>query len=311
MEHVAIGLWALIFVVALVRLSMPGDGAARAALRRWAPDLDATPTRIAVVRRQLIRQRLPLAVLVLALCWGPPLHGALVGSRDVDVVAWLLSISWYLLVGCLVVSALLAEALATLARPRGPVRAASLRPRRAADLVPRPGLVAFAALASIVLAVAIAAVARLRDLSSPSRIDEESLPLRKAAALHGRPYAWAALIGVLVTVALVAWTVRLATRRPAISDDAELDAALRVRSARVALGLGLAMTGLLAVMSCEALRAAATLLDGPGSGSFWADLGDLVGATLALAGLVGWFVVAHPPWRWPRGIEIAPSRATR
>ncbi|MFD9734750.1 hypothetical protein [Umezawaea sp. NPDC059074] len=111
---------------------------------------------------------------------------------------------------------LLAELISAARPTRGPRRVAVLAPRRVVDVVPAWGLVVFGA-AAVALAVAL---------------------------VVARPVPVPSLIALAAVVLAVTGAVRLAVRRPTSGDEA-VDAALRVRSGRVALGLGLAMTGML------------------------------------------------------------------
>lgn len=112
----------------------------------------------------------------------------------------------------LLLAMLVAEAVATL-RPVSGVRSAVLGRREWRDLVPRWAVRTLAA-----GAVGIAALAVLGIVSGPG-------------------YAWLALTYVAACLLVVAGLVALAVRRPAVADEA-VDAALRTRTARVAVGIG-------------------------------------------------------------------------
>lgn len=84
-------------------------------------------------------------------------------------------------------------------------------------------------------------------------------------------HRWWTLLGVAVVVSAVTWLIiLLAVRRPSTGDSAA-DGALRVRSARVAAGLGLAATVTLAIP----------------------EVTNLVSWILVVAGLAGWYHLAH------------------
>jgi hypothetical protein len=117
-------------------------------------------------------------------------------------------------VGTVLVGGLLAEILAQ--RPsRGPRRSASLAQRTILDFVPRWALIVFGI-------ATVAAVARLATLGQ-----------------------WLVLAAALVATGLAWLIVLLAVRRPSIGRP-EVDLALRTRSARVAVGLGIAAPASLA-----------------------------------------------------------------
>jgi hypothetical protein len=110
---------------------------------------------------------------------------------------------------------LLAELIASLRPTRGPRREAVLAPRRVLDLVPAWGLVVFGVCVVLVLVLLV------------------------------RTVSVAGFVALGSCVAAVFGAVLLAVQRPT-SGDESVDVAFRVRSARVALGLGVALTGVLA-----------------------------------------------------------------
>jgi hypothetical protein len=117
-------------------------------------------------------------------------------------------------VGTVLFGSLLAEILAQ--RPsRGPRRSASLAQRGILDFVPRWALIVFGI-------ATVAGVLRLAALGQ-----------------------WLELAAALVTTGLAWLIVLLAVRRPSIGRP-EVDLALRTRSARVAVGLGIAAPASLA-----------------------------------------------------------------
>ncbi|GAB3738300.1 hypothetical protein GCM10027598_66510 [Amycolatopsis oliviviridis] len=139
----------------------------------------------------------------------------------------------------LLVGALIAEVLAQ--RPRkGARREATLDRRGVRELIPVWGLVTYA-----VIAVAAAAWIAVNQ--------------------------WWAQLGVAAGVSAVTWLViLLAVRRPSTGDSVA-DAALRVRSARVAAGLGLAAMVTLSIP----------------------EVLNLVSLILVVAGFAGWYHLAH------------------
>ncbi|AUI65031.1 hypothetical protein B1H26_27150 [Amycolatopsis sp. BJA-103] len=139
----------------------------------------------------------------------------------------------------LLVGALIAEVLAQ-RPPKSARREAGLDRRAVSGLIPVWGLVTYATIVA-------AAVAWL--------------------VVH----RWWALLGIAAAVSAVTWLIiLLAVRRPSTGDSAA-DGALRVRSARVAAGLGLAATVTLAIPEVT-------------------NLGSWI---LVVAGFAGWYNLAH------------------
>ncbi|MBE1579805.1 hypothetical protein ACFORH_35800 [Amycolatopsis roodepoortensis] len=145
-----------------------------------------------------------------------------------------------LLLATLLIGALIAEILAQ--RPRKSTRREAGPERRAVrGLIPGWGLLLYA----VVVA---------------------------AAAVWLVVHRWWALLGVAAAVSVVTWLiVLLAMRRPS-TGDTPADGVLRVRSARVAAGLGLAATVTLAMP----------------------EVADAGSAVVVLAGLAGWYHLARP-----------------
>jgi hypothetical protein len=165
----------------------------------------------------------------------------------------------------LLVAMLVAEAIATL-RPVSGVRTASLDRRSWRDLVPRWAVRTMAVTA--VLTTGLALVAS----------------------------AWLALGYVLGCLVLVGGLVALAVRRPSVSDET-VDAALRTRTARVAVGIGF---GWLATAFNEANQRLQFLAFGGPAPSRPVWLADAMGpATFVVVALaiVCWLWVAVPSRR--------------
>jgi hypothetical protein len=99
--------------------------------------------------------------------------------------------------------------------------------------------------------------------------------------------AWLALGYVVTCLAFVSGLVALAVRRPSVSDEA-VDAALRTRTARVAVGIGFGWLGTALTVATGHLRT------GPGLLADVLDVADLV----VVAGvIVCWLWVAVPTRR--------------
>jgi hypothetical protein len=142
-----------------------------------------------------------------------------------------------------IIAALLVAEVIGMVRRRSGVRVASLARRGWRDLVPLWAMILFLGLAAIGLGFAAA-----RE--------------------------WVVIPGIVVCLVLVLGLVALAVRRPA-DGDLQVDAALRTRSARVAVGIGIAwMTAMLAL-------AAPVLV-------------EVVGIVLFVVAIGGWIAVANP-----------------
>ena len=170
----------------------------------------------------------------------------------------------------LLVAMLVAEAIATL-RPVSGVRTASLDRRSWRDLVPRWAVRTMAVAA--VLAVGVAALGP----------------------------AWLALAYVVACLLFVAGLVALAVRRPSVSDEA-VDAALRTRTARVAVGIGFGWLGTALTVAIGHLRSLTYVRPEPVARPAWltTEVGDVldIAAFLVVVGMiVCWMWVAVPSRR--------------
>ncbi|MFI9810987.1 hypothetical protein [Saccharothrix variisporea] len=195
-----------------------------------------------------------------------------------------------------VLALLLAEAVAALWKPRGP-RVASLTPRRWQDLVPR-----WAVALLSVLAVVTSALVVMGLLMQPwaDRLDLRARGFTPEFAHEiARPPGVLLLVGVAVGLAAVLAVVWLALRRGAVGDPAT-DAALRTRSARVAVGLGMVWMAWLLTRAfgrLSALRAAGHH-EAPG----WLVVvagADLAGLAGLLVAVLGWIWVTNVSGRVP------------
>lgn len=259
-------------------------------LRRWGIPGPAEP-QVAQAVRYLRRRRLLALVLFLIL---PPVAGlvwpATNGARDQtpgDVVVPLLA------------AMLIAELVATV-RPERGVRVASLVPRRLGDLVPRWAIVVTALLALTAVALAVLGLAAqpwaagyAAELSDGTELDTRDRLLDGSG--------WYTLAGVLACLATVGALVVLALRRPAVSDQA-VDAALRTRTARVAVGIGFGWLAALAFAAQERVGFLAYSSAGLGPvppAPGWLTPGlelvlDVFGFVLVVVALACWAGVAMP-----------------
>lgn len=170
----------------------------------------------------------------------------------------------------LLVAMLVAELVATL-RPVSGVRVASLDRRSWRDLVPRWAVLAMAGLAVCTVALAVVGL------------------------VAGPGYAWLALGYVLACLLFVGGLVALAVRRPAVDDEA-VDAALRTRTARVAVGIGFGWLGTAFTVATGHLRTLAYTRPGRLTDSV-TDVLDIAGFVVAAATIVCWLWVAVPSRR--------------
>jgi hypothetical protein len=138
----------------------------------------------------------------------------------------------------LLAAMLLAELIATLRPAGGGVRVASLDRRTWRDLVPT-----WAVVLSAVLVAATLTVLTLVVLSgSWAEQYVADVPRAENRGVLEHANAWSTLGWLVGYVALLAVLVFLAVRRPSVS-DAQVDAALRTRTARVAVGIGFLLLG--------------------------------------------------------------------
>lgn len=194
---------ALLLLVVVVVLS-PSLGSGKRVLRTWGIR-DPNDEQAAEARIYLLQRRVLYVFLFMGL---RPASGAL----DLDD----LRLPGLGIFGPLVAAMLIGE-LISLWWPVGGVRSASLERRGWRDLVPRWAVGTVLVLVALVVVFAVAAPTPLGD------------------RLTGVAYA----AGCLVLVGLV---VHLAVRRPSGTDEA-VATALRLRTARVAVGIGFAWLG--------------------------------------------------------------------
>jgi hypothetical protein len=214
-----------------------------------------------------------------------------------------------------VLGALLLAELVAAIRPRRGVRVAALRQRSWRDLLPRWSPVMLLALA--VLAVLLAGAGllaqpwadRLGAALPPNDVAQPPTDWRIHVSEEYRAEiansdSWVALAGAVVCLLAVLGLVRLVVRRPAVA-DAQVDAALRTRSARVAVGIGIAWLSAMVNVAVQrlwflhGLRVGPEQLGSPAPG--WlarlAELMNLLSLPLMFAAIVGWIWVANPPRR--------------
>ncbi len=212
---------------ALVVLLLPGTRSGASLLRRWGVD-DAGPEQIREAVGHL-RQRRVLYVVVYVVLF--PVVAA------VDAMGNSLGGLTLALVPLLVALAV-AELIATL-RPVSGLRVASLDRREWRLLVPRWALLVAAGQVGLVLVLIVVGIA-----TAPPE-GHTPVPTASGSVVHV-PYSaepgWLGLASAALCLAVTAAAVHLAVRRPTHSDEV-VDRALRTRSARVAVGIGLTWLG--------------------------------------------------------------------
>jgi hypothetical protein len=296
----------------------PRYGTGRRFLRRWhvaEPDDE----QIAVAVRYLRNRRLPIVPIMVLFLLAQDTVGVRPGSDDL--------LNLFTLLGSLLVALLIAELLAGLQRPQGVARTASLVRRRAHDLVPGYAVWLHAALTVVTVSVALIglaaqpAVARALERLPPNEGSELVLADEYRADL-AHPIGWPIVLGTVLVALVVLAVVWRTTMRPADRDE-RIDLVLRVRSVRVAVGTGIALTGALSVAAAERVSRMGSFLHGrPTVGdpigrystagpAFPADTGvalpgwlevpfgitGALGLILLLTGLLGWVWVVNPPSR--------------
>lgn len=231
----------------------PTAEAGRRVLRRWGDIAEPGADQVTVVVRYLRERRLLTMLLMLLAPLTARAVLAVLGPAS-DLVS-------YHLFGSLLVAWLIAEVVTALRPRRGPVRTASLV--RRGWLVPRWAVVLHLGLAAIAVVLALLA----------------------------QPWAggWYLILSTLVMLVVVYGTAWLAVVRPAGAHD-DVDIALRTRSARVAVGVGMLLAGLL-------IGVAGTRFN-VGSVPAWAGSAVTAGVSvITVAVLVGWGGVISAPRR--------------
>ncbi|MCT2586461.1 hypothetical protein [Actinophytocola gossypii] len=208
----------------------------------------------------------------------------------------------------LLAAMLIAELIATL-RPVSGVRFASLGPRRWQDLVPRWGVVAFAVPAVLAvglswLAIAGQTWADAYAAALPPNDDQRWISADYRAEMTNDT-GWFTLGSAVLCLVVVATLVHLAVRRPAVP-DAAVDAALRARTARVAVAVGIGWLGVAANAAAQRIVFLTDLNVSNGQPlperPDWLNpgLGDVMNALMLVvlaAALVCWMWLAVPSRR--------------
>jgi hypothetical protein len=204
-RDIAIGLGASAFVGVVLLVLLWPTDKTAAKVLRKWAVVDPTPAQVTESKVYLKRRRLLYPWLFVAISYGT--------SRFVPEGGGYFATQ---ILTTVLAGMLLAELIASVRPDKGVRRVAVLVPRRVRDLVPTWGLVAFSTGVGVVVVL---------------------------LALT-RPVAVLALVLLAFCVLASTGAILLAVRRPTSGDEA-VDEAFRLRSARVALGLGLATVGLL------------------------------------------------------------------
>jgi hypothetical protein len=288
--------WANVAVYAFVGLALlvvlwPTLPGAKRVLKRWGvPDPDERQGRLAVKflrdRRLLYPPLFLLAPLAFPEGWGAEFFVPLV------------------------VALLAAEAIAALRPVRGP-RVAGLAPRRSRDLVQRWAVGLMVALGLVAMAMAVACLVaqqwanRVVDSIPPGstwRTPEGAITTMTdyTRAQIEQPVWLIVIIGVVLGLAMVLGLVRLALRRASMPDP-QVDAALRTRSARVAVGIGIAWMASSVILANSRLTFLRSLNAHEPAPAWleYTSIMDFFGFLMLFVGAAGWYWVANPGNRMP------------
>ena len=293
--------WGLIGLVLVVVL-WPTTSAARRFLVRWGvpePDDRQTAQAVGYLRdRRLLYPVLFLLAPVVAEPAARALGFAGTGSGAFRGLASALV-------------ALLAAEVAAALRPVRGTRTATLARRHWRDLLPRWAvgvLLALGAVAVLLAAAGLAAqpwadrVAAVMPAGGVWRAVDDPVHGTVSEQYYaeiGLPVSLLALLGAVCGLAVVLGVVRLAVRRRSPADPL-VDAACRTRSARVAVGIGmawLALMVLVAVGRLDYLRSVEFPVAGFPPPPAWLEhtsVTGYLGLAAFLVGVGGWIWVANP-----------------
>lgn len=288
--------------LAVLLVLWPTESSGRRFLRRWGvSDPDERQTALAV---SYLRNRRLLYPPLLLL--GPALADVAI-DRPGDP-------GFLTLLAPVIVALLLAETIGALRKPTGP-RIAALTKRHWRDLAPRWAMATMLTLAATAVGLAVAgliaqpwanriAAAIPRDgvWTYPDGSGSWTVPVLVLSELT-RPSSVITLAGIAIGLAAVLGLVRLAVRRRPIGDP-RLDAALRTRTARVAVGIGIAWMAAMVVLANNRLTFLRTFYppsEFPSAPSWLAytSAGNFLGVLLLFVAAAGWIWAANPPRRLP------------
>ncbi|MEU6151018.1 hypothetical protein ABZ816_13550 [Actinosynnema sp. NPDC047251] len=272
--------------LAVLLVLWPTRAGATRFLRRWGVPEPTQEQETAAIRYLRTRRLLypPLFVLV------PAAATALAGPLHLASPTWGPPYDF----AALIVALLLAETVVALRPVRG-VRVAALTPRRWHDLVPRSAVVLLLALFGTAVVFAVADLTARPWAQHVATTAEGLSPWYRDEML--RPSGVLVLLGVLLGAVAVFGVVALAVRRAPIGDP-ESDAALRTRSARVVVGIGLGWAGAMASAANARLSTLYGLrFDSPDTAPAWfavVPATGWLGMIVLIVSLGGWMWVANP-----------------
>jgi hypothetical protein len=206
-----------------------------------------------------------------------------------------------------VVMLLLTEIVVAIRPARGP-RTATLVRRHWHDLVPRWTMAVLVAIAAL---TAVLAVLGLLAQPWADQVAAMVPPNGGPWSVHGytvnvsawyrdeigHPTGWLALTGVLVDLVTVLGVVRLAVRRGPVA-DLEVDAVLRTRGARCAVGFGLLWLSSLTLVATNRLSTLRhiTIPETPAAPEWLSHTAaaDYIGLPVVLLAIVAFIWVANP-----------------
>ncbi|MBB5954408.1 hypothetical protein FHS29_000978 [Saccharothrix tamanrassetensis] len=276
--------------LAVLLVLWPTRSVAARFLRRWGVE-DPTEEQGSHALRYLRDRRL-LYLLVFLLA--APVATAVAGLLDLPTPE---TSGFRDLLAPGIVALLIGEVIAALRPVRG-LRVAALSRRRWRDLVPRWAMSLFSALTA--LAVLFASAALSAQPWALTTVSAERFTDHFRAEI-ARPVGVVVLVGAALGLMAVLGVVRLAVRRGSVADP-EVDAVLRMRSARVAVGIGMAWMAWMVTIANGRLSSLYSLSNPSGSGPGWMGVVPVIdsgGLFVLLAAVVGWIWVANPPRRTP------------
>jgi hypothetical protein len=197
---------------------------------------------------------------------------------------------------------LVAEAMGTLKPVRGQ-RIARLTPRKWSDLVQRWAVGATIALGVLAVAMAVAGLMAQPWADRVNQSHTYYVGLAEQSRMElSQPVGVTVILMVVLGLVEVAGIVGFAVHRTSVQDP-YVDAALRTRSARVAVGIGIAwMTSAVALANSRLTFLREWESRVPEPAPPWLEsvsFGGLFGFIVMMAGLAGWYWVANPGNRMP------------
>jgi hypothetical protein len=299
-------------VLVLVVLLWPTVSAGRRFLRRWGVQ-DPDDQQVAHAVRYLRDRRLlyPVLFVPAPVVAGPAARALGFANQEPGAFRHLAS---------LIVALLIAEAAVALRPVRGP-RTATLTRRQWRDLVPRWAIGTLLVLGAVAASLAVAGLLAQPWASRVSAVIPADGSTRwgnggsftVSAEYHAEmddPVSLVVLTGVVLGLLVVLGVVRLAVRRRSVADPL-VDIALRTRSARVAVGIGIAWMGSMVLVANNRLGFLHSFhfpwQEFPPEPAWLEHVAAFGFLSLVafLVGVTGWIWVANPPRRLSAGRTAA------